>query len=204
MQLHLGRPVHCSDAELGSLADVVVDPNTRRITHLVVHTDNSARLIPIELARDADQRIELTCTVAEAGQLPRADNVEFLSLGEVPANDVRGDVGIMEMVAMPNYEGADILGTQISMTQSATVSYDRVPQGEVEIRRQSAVISSDDHVLGHVEGFLVADDGQVGHIVLEHGHLWGRREVTIPIDAVSKVENDRVYLSIPKDAVPRS
>ena len=35
------------------------------------------------------------------------------------------------------------------------VNYDRVPKHEVEIRRSSAVISTDGHHLGHVEGFLI-------------------------------------------------
>jgi hypothetical protein len=37
--------------------------------------------------------------------------------------------------------------------------------------------------------------------VLERGHLWGRREVTIPIDAVETVETDKVTLRLSKDEV---
>ncbi len=51
--------------------------------------------------------------------------------------------------------------------------YDRIPKGEVEIRRASPVISADGHQLGHVDGFIVDEEDQLGHIVLEHGHLWG-------------------------------
>jgi hypothetical protein len=38
-------------------------------------------------------------------------------------------------------------------------------------------------------------------VLLERGHLWGRREVTIPIGAVAKVETDAVTLSLSKDQV---
>jgi hypothetical protein len=37
--------------------------------------------------------------------------------------------------------------------------------------------------------------------VLEHGHLWERREITIPIGAVAEVKTDRVTLRLSKDEV---
>jgi hypothetical protein len=44
-------------------------------------------------------------------------------------------------------------------------------------------------------------DEHITHLVLERGHLGGRREVTIPIAAVAKVETDEVTLSLTKDQV---
>jgi hypothetical protein len=41
----------------------------------------------------------------------------------------------------------------------------------------------------------------ITHFVLERGHLWGKREVTIPIGTVAKVETDVVTLSLSKDEV---
>jgi hypothetical protein len=63
------------------------------------------------------------------------------------------------------------------------------------------VTSADGHDLGQVAGFLVDGEGQITHFILERGHLWGRREVTIPIGAVAKVETDAVTLSLSKDKV---
>jgi hypothetical protein len=37
--------------------------------------------------------------------------------------------------------------------------------------------------------------------VLEHGHLWGRHEIAIPIGAVAAVEDDAVELSLTKAEV---
>jgi uncharacterized protein YrrD len=63
------------------------------------------------------------------------------------------------------------------------------------------VTSADDHQLGKVDGFLVDDDDAITHFVLERGHLWGRREVTIPINEVASVFTDAVTLSLTKDEV---
>jgi sporulation protein YlmC with PRC-barrel domain len=63
------------------------------------------------------------------------------------------------------------------------------------------VITTDGHHVGDVDGFLVDDDDQITHFVLERGHLWGRREVTVPIGAVVKVESDRVTVGLSTDEI---
>jgi sporulation protein YlmC with PRC-barrel domain len=206
MRLDLGSSVRCSDASFGRLADVVVDPTARRVTHLVVDASDSpgrSRLVPVTLARGGEgSDIQLSCTVGEAQELPAVDMLDYLRLGEFPVEDPEWDVGITEMLALPYYQPVDLPSAGIpDYTQGVPVRYDRVPKGEVEIRRQSAVMSSDDHVLGHVDGFVVDDAQQISHVVLEHGHLWGRHEVAIPIGAVTAVEDDAVQLSLSKAEV---
>ena len=52
--LELGAPVRCSDGDLGELTDVVVDPRTDRVTHLVVAAQTGyglARMVPISSPR---------------------------------------------------------------------------------------------------------------------------------------------------------
>ena len=56
MRLELGAPVRCTNEELGELADVVIDPVRKRVTHLVVqprHEHGLARLVPVELVEAA-------------------------------------------------------------------------------------------------------------------------------------------------------
>jgi hypothetical protein len=38
-------------------------------------------------------------------------------------------------------------------------------------------------------------------IVLERGHLWGRREIVIPASAVERVRTDSITLSLTKEQV---
>ena len=61
-------------------------------------------------------------------------------------------------------------------------------------------MSADGHHLGHVDGFLVSVDG-TADIVLERGHLWGRREVVVPAASVERIEDDAVTLTLTKDEV---
>jgi hypothetical protein len=101
---------------------------------------------------------------------------------------------------LPSSTGIDGLGA-VDLDPHVMLSYDRIPMGEVEIRRASSVTSADGHHLGHVDGFVLDGEQQIAHLVLEHGHLWGRREVVIPAVAVARVETDAVVLTLSKDAV---
>jgi sporulation protein YlmC with PRC-barrel domain len=208
VRLNLGSPVRCSDDAVGELADVVIDPTTRRVTHLVVQPDRAsepARLVPIERARADDETegtILLDGTVAEIGQLESVQEAAYLRLGEFPVEDPDWQVGVQDMLAQPYYQGLDVVGAEpLAYDDHVMWIYDRIPKGDVEIRRASAVTSSDGHHLGHVDGFVVDGEDHIGQLVLEHGHLWGKREVVIPIGAVASVQTDSVVLKLSKDQV---
>jgi sporulation protein YlmC with PRC-barrel domain len=208
VRLDLGCPVHCTDGAFGELADVVIDPTTRRVTHLVVQPQRASertRLVPVERARagdEADGTIVLDASAEEISRLESVREAAYLRLGEFPVEDPDWEIGVEEMLAQPYYQGLDAVGAMpIDYDDHVMWTYDRIPKGDVEIRRSSAVRSADGHHLGHVDGFIVDGEDHIGHIVLEHGHLWGKREVVIPIGAVASVETDAVVLSLSKDDV---
>ena len=68
MRLDLGQSVRCTDEPFGKLADVVIDPVAKQVTHLVVEPqqdDDVARLVPIALVEKDDgdaKEIRLRCT----------------------------------------------------------------------------------------------------------------------------------------------
>ena len=86
------------------------------------------------------------------------------------------------------------------------VVHDRVPLGEVEVRRGEPVHAVDG-TIGRVRGLVIdPSDHHVTHVLLDEGHLWGRKRVAIPIRAVASVENGvRLTLSKDRSAIcPRS
>lgn len=203
MRLELGTSVRCSDGEFGELVDLVIDPTSRRLTHLVVtprHPAGANRLVPTELAEPAGKKeVALRCTVDEASKLECVQEFAYLRGGDVPVEDPGWEVGIENVMAMPYYPTVDLESYPLPYDDRFGISYDRVPKGEVEIRRASEVQSADGGHLGHVDGFVVDADDQITHLVLERGHLWSRRDVTIPIGAVTKVGSDSVTVSLTKD-----
>ena len=210
MRLELGSPVNCTDGPFGELADIVIDPTKRRVTHLVVgpHDEHDqARLVPIELASNDESgssAIGLACSLEEAGKLGLVEEYAYLRLGESPDLGPGWDVGVENVLAQPYYGYGAGIGYEPMPAEydpHASVTYDRIPKGEVEIRRASEVLSADGHHLGKVDGFLVDDTDAITHFVLERGHLWGKKEVTVPINAVASVHTDAVSLTLTKDEV---
>jgi sporulation protein YlmC with PRC-barrel domain len=210
VRLELGSPVNCTDGTLGELADIVIDPTKRRVTHLVVepHGDHGkARLVPIELAnteQGESSAIEVRCSLEEAGKLEPVEEYAYIRLGESPSLEPGWDIGVESVLAQPYYGYGAGVGYETGPAEydpHVSVTFDRIPKGEVEIRRASEVTSSDGHHLGKVDGFLVDDEDAITHFVLERGHLWGRKEVTIPINAVASVHTDAVSLTLTKDEV---
>ena len=201
MRLELGSRVDCTDESFGTLVDVVIDPISRRVTHLVVERDRDpwlARLVPVELAQpddDASGAVALRATVDEVRRLQPVHEVAYLRLDGFPVDDPDWDVGIEEVLALPYYPWYDLEPTPTDYV----ARYDRVPKGEVEIRRASDVRSADGHLLGTVDAFLVDDDQLITHVVLAQGHPWERREVLIPIGAVTQVKTDVVTVSLTED-----
>jgi uncharacterized protein YrrD len=80
------------------------------------------------------------------------------------------------------------------------VTEDSVPLEEVEVRPGENVHATDGYI-GQVRGFVIDPAShRVTHVLLQEGHLWGRKEVAIPISAVTLVD-DEIRLSITKQQV---
>ena len=68
------------------------------------------------------------------------------------------------------------------------------------MRRGEHVHATDGNI-GRVQGLVIDPRSHhVTHVLLQEGHLWGRKEVAIPISAVTGVER-RYRLSITKQEV---
>jgi len=115
VRLELGRPVRCTDDVVGELADLVIDPVKKRVTHLVVKPHDGlgeGHLVPIELAEAAAKGpdISLKCTSEDVRRLPHAEEFTYLRLEEALQSDPDGVVGFRYWLAMPSYEDAGFDG----------------------------------------------------------------------------------------------
>ena len=196
----IGSDAHCTDGVCGEATRVVVDPVAREVTHLAVEPkgrEGLARLVPLDLVEVADGQIRIRCTLAEFAKLDPAEETQF-----VPGTRGYEAYGPEQVLSWPYATyGADpaAVAGAVSGT-SETVTYDTIPLGEVEVRRGDHVHATDGPI-GQVEGLVIDPRNRhVTHVLLKEGHLWGRKEVAIPIGAVTSVE-DGIQLNITKQAV---
>ncbi len=198
----IGSEVSCSDGACGELRRVIVDPIARTLTHLVVeprHRRGTGHLVPIALAASTAKEIRLRCTTAEFEALTDAEETQFL-----PGASGQWGYGQQQMLSWPYYGlGMRALGAGAGMGMAAgpeAITYDRVPVGEVQVRRGEHVHATDG-AIGRVQGLVIdPSDHHVTHVLLDQGHLWGHKRVAIPISAVAGVD-DGVRLHLTKDEV---
>jgi sporulation protein YlmC with PRC-barrel domain len=202
----IGAGASCSDGFCGELTRVVIDPAARTVTHLVIeprHRQEPGRLVPLHLVDTVTGEIRLRCSLAQFGELDLAEETDLAEgvsygggYGDAESVSGYGDAGGMGV-------GGSVSGMGIGMGlghRTRTVVHDVVPLGETEIRRGEPVHALDGEI-GQVQGFLVDPaDHHVTHVLLQEGHLWGRKEVTIPISAVTGAD-DGIRLNLTKKQV---
>jgi sporulation protein YlmC with PRC-barrel domain len=177
----MGATASCVDGPGGKVSRVIIDPATETVTHLVIepkHRFGVGRLVPLDLVETTAGDIRLRCTVEEFGALEPAQETELV-------DDVTGSLGLGGLNTPPPVP---------------VIIQDVVPLGEADVDRGEPVHALDGEI-GRVQGFLVdPDDHRVTHVLLEEGHLWGRKKVSIPVSAITGVENG-IQLSLTKKQV---
>jgi sporulation protein YlmC with PRC-barrel domain len=183
----IGAGATCTDGACGKLTGVVLDPVAQAVTHLVVERHHGLeRLVPLDLADAAGGEIQLGCTLAEFDKFPPAEKTDFL-----PSSLAGTDYGPGQVFARPYYG----LASRYSM-----VTFYALPLGEVAVRRGERVHATDG-TIGQVEGLVIDPRSHhVTHVLLQEGHVFGRKEVAIPISAVTQVDKN-AYVQIDSPGV---
>ena len=195
--LAIGAGAVCRDGFPGELKGLVVDPQARAVTHLVVepeHAQGLARLVPLDHADAAAEPIRLSYTEAEFKDLSPAEETlaEFVPGYEVPVQLLPAGEG-WRPADGPVADG----GTIPQIREMETIPL--VPESEVEESQGGQVQATDGHV-GQFHGLGVdPENGEVLHVLLNR-HPWGHAELAIPIGKVSGFEAG-VQLSITKQEV---
>jgi hypothetical protein len=191
--LRIGARVLATDGHCGALLRVIIDPVAQALTHLVVapaHHSEAGRLVSVDLIEAVqDEQIRLCCSLAEFQALDDAEDVRFLA-GH-PDVLGYGDHALM----WPYYTIQAPAGSHHD-----AMFVDRVPLGEVEVHRGDAVHATDG-LIGSVQGLVIDPaDHHVTHVLLQEGHLWGRKQVAIPIGATSRVDEE-IRVGLTKEQV---
>jgi hypothetical protein len=184
-ELVIGAQASCSDGVGGEVRRIIIDPAARTVTHLVVqpkHRNQPGRLVPVDLVDTTAGGIQLRCTIAEFDRLEPAEETEVV--------EGRG-------IGIPTPTGHPPVG--VPRPARITVE-DVVPVGEAEVRPGDPVYALDGEI-GQVHGFVVdPDDRQVTHVLLREGHLWGRKEVAIPVSAMTRAD-EGIRLNLTKKQI---
>jgi sporulation protein YlmC with PRC-barrel domain len=188
VDIPLNTDVICADQPCGQSTNVILNPVTERVTHLVVREKtfpHTEYLVPIDLVIESTPHvIRLRCTSDVLKRLELFVETEFVATDSYPVPDdyVLWPYSIPDAFEMP-------------------VEHERIPPGELAVRRGARVRATDGQV-GRVDGFLVdPTSGHITHLVLREGHPWDQRDVTIPVSEIDRIEDDAVILKLDKHSI---
>jgi hypothetical protein len=184
LKLRLGSAVLAEQQRVGVLTRFLIDNESYRLTHLDVAEHGYGRLVPIGDVATADAEITLSTSAEQFAALPPDEQVNENDDPLIPAYDPDA------LVQGP------VVGLWVPITSGLLAKV--LPEGEVDLDRHVPVHASDGHV-GHADGLVADRDGELTHLLLAEGHIFGKREVAVPIDVVESVSETGVQLKITKD-----
>jgi sporulation protein YlmC with PRC-barrel domain len=186
MDIPVNAEIVCTDGIGGRSTQIVLNPKTNEVTHVVVEEHGFMGLEHLvhvdQIVESTPTAIRLRCTKAELGEMELFRETEY-----TPST-------------APHYvTGPYPLGySVVPESRYFVLEHEHIPPGELAVRRGTQVEAIDGHV-GQVDEFLVdSASDHITHLVLREGHLWGQKDVTIPLAAIDRIEEDTVYLKIDK------
>jgi sporulation protein YlmC with PRC-barrel domain len=186
MDIPVNAEVFCKDGLCGRSTGVVLEPKTEKVTHVVVKEKESPHkeiLVPITdvLAATPDS-INLRQDLSEMASLQPFLETEYVQV-DIPRP--AGGIYYMTPYVYPQAE-------------TISVEHEAIPADELAVRRGAEVEATDGRV-GRVDEFLVdPETDHITHLVLREGHLWGQKDVTIPISEIEHIEENTVHLKLSK------
>jgi len=188
----LNATVQCSDKPCGKSTNVVVNPVAKKVTHVVVQDkklpNNPTRLVPIsKVASTTPTEITLSCTWDEVSHMPPFMVTHF----------------VQESGSGMAYASGEAYTSQYAIDDTAydSVTDAEVPVGELSVYSGMEVEATDGKV-GKLDALVLdPDSGEITHIQMREGHMWGKKDVTIPFADIDFTDGDTVYLNLDKKAV---
>ena len=195
MEIPLNAQVECTDGICGRSMYVLINPVIDQVTHVVVKEDsshNTEYIVPIDFvtATVADT-IRLRCSKAELEKLDPFITTTFIE-EKVPERNLGYAGGMLGTGSyyLP-YVTAD-------RTVYESVKSQQIPPGELAVRRGTRVEAKDGYV-GKADEFVInPENGHITHMVMREGHLWGKKDVIIPISLVGDTREGTVFLKLDK------
>lgn len=184
--------VVCSDGPCGQSTNVIVNPVNFKVTHVAIRNkdlpDNPTRLVPAGMvAKVAPEEITLTCSKADVAQMSPFIVSNFVPQSAPGMAYATGEAYYSQYV--------------VNDTAYDSVNEQAIPAGEVEVHSGMSVQATDGKV-GKLDA-LVLDpaSGAITHILLREGHLWGKKDVAIPVSDIKYSDGESVYVSLDKAAI---
>jgi sporulation protein YlmC with PRC-barrel domain len=197
MKIPLNAQVECTDGVYGHSVYVLINPVIDQVTYLVVKEDsppNTEYIVPFDFVIETiAETIRLRCNKAEMEMMDPFIKTTFVQVPDWSSRHSGGMDGMGSGYYLP-YATPDI-------TAYKSVEQQQIPPGELAMHRGTRVEATDGYV-GKVDEFVVnPETSHITHLVMREGHLWGQKDVIIPLSAMGETRQDTVFLKLDKHQI---
>ncbi len=209
MQLKEGAAVVTADGkDVGTVDRVVLDPGSKKVTHLVVRQGflfTEDKILPIDLVAQGDEdRVILRVEGDDLGELPPFEETHYIQAGEERVSAPYPTPYVMPVYWYPpvgttrwGYPYPDYPGyTGTTLPSYAVEVEQNIPEGTVALAEGARVYSADGEHVGAVERvFFDPDSHKATHFMISEGLLFKERKL-VPVAWTRSIGEDEVYLVV--------
>jgi hypothetical protein len=205
INIKLGSNVQCSDGPCGKATYIVFRRGTRKLTQIVVENkefpDNPNRLVPISNVKRAVQTlVSLGCTIKEVTLMKPFTTTKFIQESSKGRAASTGAIhGYWGMEYGPGT--LDRYSVVVDDTGFDAVEEKNIGKDEIAIAAGMEIHATDGKIGKLDELIMDPKSEEVTHILMKEGHLWGKRDMVIPITAVKSAFSGVIILNIDKKGV---
>ena len=171
-----GTAIDCADGSCGVIGRALVDPTKKSLSYLAIEPTGLSgvgRLVPFGVLRGDSDVLRLECSRADFDALdPDEDTQRVVTPGLRPGS-----------ISAP------------------LLIIDRTPDGTVAVNSETELHAPDGKV-GRLSGVVVdAADGSITELLVEEGHLFRTRQISVPGAFISFTTVDAIGLTLSKSQV---
>lgn len=207
MRLTKGADVFSGDGEkLGTLDRVILDPNTKEVTHLVISKGLLFTTNKIVAFDDVNQNVTDSITLRS----PKRDLKDFQDFEEThyvdqdqTENPTSDEIPVPTSYWYPpvNLAWWRAGGTDNPIMYPVQPVYvarktQNIPEGTVALEEGAKVVSADHKHIGNIKELVISTpDNRVTHMVINEGVLFKERKL-VPVTWISEIDEGEVRLSV--------
>ncbi|MAS32825.1 MAG: hypothetical protein CL610_02385 [Anaerolineaceae bacterium] len=193
------------DREVGRIERVVLDPLTKRVTHVVIRQGlllPEDKVIPMSMFQVTEpDRAVLYIASEDLHNLPQFEEEEFVPVEYVGDGDGTSDLATSlywyPSVDMPYGAGPDVsLADELAVPERRYVRSTRqnIPEDTIALREGARVVSLDGRHIGNVERIVVDPATEYAtHMLISQGLLLKTRKL-VPVTWLKIAGEDEVHL----------
>jgi uncharacterized protein YrrD len=209
MEFNESARVYSADGkEVGKINRFVLDPQSKRVTHLVVEKGvffPEDKVVPIEwVASATHERVDLSVGEASFHDLPPFEEVHYVSLDEAEQQSI--------VVPPMGYAPAGYWYPQYGISSYPYSFYppglaadveQNIPDQEVPLKEGAEVIGAGGKHIGDMERLMVDPKSNIAtHFLISKGGLVKERKL-VPVYWVDTIKEEKIQLLVSERTIER-